>query len=38
MYNIPLKGQLRSSSGKVSVRYVGPVVVYKIINPKSFLP
>ena len=34
----PLTGQLRTSSRKVSVNYVGPVVVYKITDPMSFLP
>ena len=29
--------QLSISSRKVSVKYVGPVVAYKIIDPKSFL-
>ena len=33
----PLTSQLRTSSRKVSVKYVGPVVVYKIIDHKSFL-
>ena len=34
---MPSTGQLRTSSKKVSVKYVGPVVVYKIIDCKLFL-
>ena len=33
---LPLASQFRTSSKKVSVMYVGPVVVSKIINPESF--
>ena len=29
--------QLRNSSRKVAVKYVEPVVVYQIIDPKSYL-
>ena len=32
-----LTSQLITSSRKVSVKYVGPVLVYMIIDPKSFL-
>ena len=34
---LPLTSQLRTSSRKVSVKYGGSVIVYKIIKPKSFL-
>ena len=34
---LPVTSQLRTSSRKVSVKYVGQVVVYKINDPKSFL-
>ena len=34
---LSLTSQLKISSRKVSVKYVGPVVVYKIIGPKLFL-
>ena len=33
----PLTSQLRTNSWKVAVKYVGPVVVYKIIDPDSYL-
>ena len=33
----PLSRQLRTSFTKISVKYVGPAGVYKIIDPKSFL-
>ena len=33
----PVTNQLRTSFRNVSVKYVGPLVVYKIINPMSFL-
>ena len=33
----PLKTQLRTSSGKVVINYVGPVVVYKIVDPHNYL-
>ena len=32
----PLTSQLRTSSQKIVVRYVGPVVVYKIIDPHNY--
>ena len=32
---MPLTSQCRSPSRKVSVKYVGPVIIYKIIDPKS---
>ena len=33
----PLTSQLRTASQKVAIKYVGPVVVYKIIDPHSYL-
>ena len=33
----PLTGQLRTNSRKIAVKYVGPVVVYKIIDPHNYL-
>ena len=33
----PLTSQLRTNSWKISVKYVGPVVVYKIIDPHNYL-
>ena len=30
----PLTGQLRTNSRKIAVKYVGPVVIYKIIDPQ----
>ena len=33
----PLTSQLRTNSRKISVKYVGPVVVYKIIDPHNYL-
>ena len=33
----PFTGQLRTSSRKVAIRYVGPLVVYKIIDPHNYL-
>ena len=29
----PLTSQLRTNSWKVTVKYVGPVVIYKIVDP-----
>ena len=29
----PLTSQLRTSSRKVTIKYVGPLVVYKIVDP-----
>ena len=38
MYIIsPLMSQLRTNSRKISVKYIGPVVVYKIIDPHNYL-
>ena len=38
MYIIsPLTGQLHTFSRKVTIKYVGPVVIYKIIAPHNYL-
>ena len=34
----PLKSQLCTASRKVVIKYVGPVVIYKIIDPHNYLP
>ena len=33
----PLTSQLRKASRKVSIKYVGPLVVYKIVDPHNYL-
>ena len=33
----PLTSQLRTTSQKITIKYVGPVVVYKIIDPHNYL-
>ena len=33
----PLTSQLRSASRKIMVKYVGPLVVYKIVDPHNYL-
>ena len=33
----PLTSQLHTSSCKVAIKYVGPVVIYKIIDPHNYL-
>ena len=33
---LPLTSQLRTNSQKIAVKYVGPVVVYKIIDPHNY--
>ena len=33
----PLTTQLRTSSRKVGINYVGPLVVYKIVDPYNYL-
>ena len=33
----PLMSQLRTKSRKISVKYIGPVVIYKIIDPHNYL-
>ena len=38
MYIIsPLKSQLRTASRKVAIKYIGPLVAYKIIDPYNYL-
>ena len=33
----PLTGQLHTASHKVAMKYVGPMVIYKIIDPHNYL-
>ena len=33
----PLTSQLRNSSRKVAIKYIGPLVVYKITDPHNYL-
>ena len=33
----PLTSQLRTNSRKVTIKYVGPLVIYKIVDPHSYL-
>ena len=33
----PLTSQLHMASHKVAIKYVGPVVIYKIIDPHNYL-
>ena len=33
----PLTSQLRTASQKIAIKYIGPVVVYKIIDPHNYL-
>ena len=33
----PLTSQLRTASQKMAIKYVGPVVIYKIIDPHNYL-
>ena len=33
----PLTSQLRTNSRKISVKCIGPVVIYKIIDPHNYL-
>ena len=35
--NINFDFQLRTASWKIAIKYVGPVVVYKIIDPHNYL-
>ena len=38
MYSIsPLTSQLRMSSRKVGIKYTGPLVIYKILDPHNYL-
>ena len=34
---LPLTSQLRATSRKVSIKYVGPLAVYKIVDPHNYL-
>ena len=34
---MPLTSQLRTASRKVSIKYVGPLAVYKVVNPHNYL-
>ena len=34
---LPLTSQLRTASRKVSIKYVGPLSVYKIVDPHNYL-
>ena len=33
----PLNRQLHMASGKITIKYIGPVVIYKITDPHSYL-
>ena len=33
----PLRSQLRTSSRKVAIKYVGPLAIYKIVDPHNYL-
>ena len=33
----PLTTQLRTSSRKVAIKYVGPLVIYKIVDPQNYV-
>ena len=33
----PLTSQLRTNSRKIAIKYVGPLVVYKIVDPHNYL-
>ena len=33
----PLTSQLRTNSQKIAIKYVGPVVIYKIVDPHNYL-
>ena len=32
----PLTSQLRTHSWKIAIKYVGPVVIYKIVDPHNY--
>ena len=34
---LPMTNQLRTNSWKIAIKYVGPVVVYKIVDPHNYL-
>ena len=33
----PLTSQLRTASRKVAIKYVGPLAIYKIVDPHNYL-
>ena len=33
----PLTSQLRTNARKVTIKYVGPLVIYKIVDPHNYL-
>ena len=33
----PLTSQLQMASRKIMIKYVGPVIIYKIIDPHNYL-
>ena len=33
----PMTSQLRTNSKKIAIKYIGPVVVYKIVDPHNYL-
>ena len=33
----PLTNQLRTTSRKIAIKYVGPLAVYKIVDPHNYL-
>ena len=33
----PLTSQLRTNSRKVTIKYVGPLVIYRIVDPYNYL-
>ena len=34
---LPLTSQIRTASRKVSIKYIGPLAVYKIVDPHNYL-
>ena len=34
---LPLTRQLRTASRKVSIKYIGPLAVYKVVDPHNYL-
>ena len=38
MYIIsPLTSQLRNASRKIMIKYIGPLAIYKIVDPHNYL-
>ena len=35
--DLALTSQLRTNSRKVTIKYVGPLVIYKIVDPHNYL-